>query len=187
MRGGGSFSDLFGFSQPELIESVYNFNLPVLSAIGHQVDNPLLDLIADITTPTPSLAAQYIVDYNKKYISNLNNIKNNIRSTLLDTITYNRNNYIKLNEKLFITFNLLINFKNDLLNVIKSDIGNLIFKYSLLETKVNIDSQKINNKLNQITLFNKNKPINCEDLDNYIGHTIKLLCGGKKYKIKIIS
>ena len=187
MRGGGSFSDLFGFSQPELIESIYNFNLPILSAIGHQVDNPLLDLIADIATPTPSLAAQYIVDYNKKYINNLNSIKNNIKSSLLDTIAYNRNNYIKLNEKLFITFNLLKNLKNDLLNVIKSDISNLIFKYSLLETKINIDSQKIINKSNQITLLKKNKPIDCEDLDNYIGHTIKLVCGDKKYKIKIIS
>jgi len=187
MRGGGSFSDLFGFSQPELIESIYNFNLPILSAIGHQVDNPLLDLIADITTPTPSLAAQFIVDYNKKYINNLNSIKNNIKTSLLDTITYNRNNYIKLNEKLFITFNLLINLKNDLLNVIKSDIGNLVLKYSLLETKVNIDSQKTNNKSNQITFLKKNKPIECHELDNYIGHTIKLVCGDKKYKIKIIK
>lgn len=193
-RGGGSFSDLFGFSQPELIESIYNFNLPILSAIGHQVDNPLLDLIADITTPTPSLAAQYIVDYNKNYINSLNIIRNNIKSVLLDTIAFNRNNYIKLNEKLFITFNFLINLKNDLLNVIKSDIGKLMIKYSLLETKVNIDSHIINNnnnnsnKLNQITLFNKNKPIESEEeLDNYIGHTIKLLWGNKKYKIKIIS
>lgn len=52
-RGGGSFEDLFGFSQPELIESIYNFHLPVLSAIGHQVDNPLLDLVADVSSPTP--------------------------------------------------------------------------------------------------------------------------------------
>jgi exodeoxyribonuclease VII large subunit len=186
-RGGGSFSDLFGFSQPELIESIYNFNLPVLSAIGHQVDNPLLDLIADITAPTPSLAAQYIVDYNKKYINNLNIIRNSIKSSLLDTISYNRNNYIKLNEKLFITFNYLINLKNDLLNVIRSDIGDLVLKYSLLETKVNIDSN-ISKNSKQITLFNKNKPIECdEELQNYIGHTIKLFWGDKKYKIKIIA
>ena len=190
-RGGGSFSDLFGFSQPELIESVYNFNLPILSAIGHQVDNPLLDLIADITTPTPSLAAQYIVDYNKKYINSLDLIRNNIKSELLDAINFNRNKYIKLNEKLFKSFNLLVNLKNDLLNVIKSDIGNLMLKYSLLENKLD---DKLNAKsetkleLNQITLFSKNIKIETnEQLDNYIGHTIKLLWGGKKYKIKIME
>ena len=69
-RGGGSFQDLFGFSQSELIESIYDFHLPVLSAIGHQVDNPLSDLVSDYTTPTPSLAAQFIVDYNRSYLKN---------------------------------------------------------------------------------------------------------------------
>jgi exodeoxyribonuclease VII large subunit len=40
-RGGGSFQDLFAFSEPELIECVYKYKkIPILSAIGHQVDNP---------------------------------------------------------------------------------------------------------------------------------------------------
>ena len=65
-RGGGSFQDLFGFSNKCIIESVYNFKkIPILSAIGHQIDNPLLDLVADYSCPTPSLAAQFIVDTNK--------------------------------------------------------------------------------------------------------------------------
>ena len=71
-RGGGSFEDLFGFSQPELIETVNQLRFkipPILSAIGHMVDNPLLDLVADFSAPTPSLAAQFIVDHNKKYIN----------------------------------------------------------------------------------------------------------------------
>ena len=44
-RGGGSFQDLFGFSQPELIEALYHFNLPSLSAIGHQGIEPTASLI----------------------------------------------------------------------------------------------------------------------------------------------
>ena len=70
-RGGGSFEDLFGFSQPDLVETVHNLNQPVLSAIGHQVDTSLLDLVADCCCPTPSLAAQYIIDVNKKFIRNI--------------------------------------------------------------------------------------------------------------------
>ena len=73
-RGGGSFQDLFGFSQPELIEALYKFNLPTLSAIGHQIDNPLSDLVCDYNTPTPSLAAQFIVDHNKKYFNKFQKI-----------------------------------------------------------------------------------------------------------------
>ena len=81
-RGGGSFEDLFGFCKPELIECVSKLKIPLLSAIGHQVDTTLVDYVADIVAPTPSLAAQYIVDHNKKYVEELNFIK----STLLDQI-----------------------------------------------------------------------------------------------------
>ena len=86
-RGGGSFEDLFGFSQPELIETIYHFHLPILSAIGHQIDNPLIDLIADISTPTPSLAAQFIIDHNKNYLNDLNNLSIKIKNQLINTIT----------------------------------------------------------------------------------------------------
>ena len=61
-RSGGSFEDLFGFSKPKLIEYIYNFDYPVLSAIGHMVDNPILDMVADFNAPTPSLAGQFIID-----------------------------------------------------------------------------------------------------------------------------
>jgi exodeoxyribonuclease VII large subunit len=182
MRGGGSFSDLFGFSQPELIESVYNFNLPVLSAIGHQVDNPLLDFIADITTPTPSLAAQFIIDHNKKYIEKLDNLINEIKSNLIDEITEVQNIYNKLNEKLYKSFGSLSNLKNELLDSLRQDITSLIIKYSQLESKVTI------NDFNQIKLYDKTNQIICkEKIDNFRGQTIKLIWGENQYKIKIIT
>ena len=74
-RGGGSFEDLFGFCKPELIECISKLKIPLLSAIGHQVDTTLVDYIADIVAPTPSLAAQFIVDHNKKYADELKHIK----------------------------------------------------------------------------------------------------------------
>jgi exodeoxyribonuclease VII large subunit len=181
MRGGGSFADLFGFSQPELIESIYNFNLPVLSAIGHQVDNPLLDLIADISTPTPSLAGQFIVDHNKKYLEKLETIRDNVKSDLLDEITEQQAIYTKLSEKLYKTFSSLTNLKNELLNELRQDIGNLIIKYSQLESQVIIKNP------NQIKLFDKLKEItDTSELDQLIGQTVKIIWGEKEYKIKLI-
>ena len=182
MRGGGSFSDLFGFSQPELIDTVYNFNLPVLSAIGHQVDNPLLDFIADISTPTPSLAAQFIVDHNKNYIEKLEEIREDVKSELLDEITRQQNDYLKLNEKLYKSFNSLGNLKNELLNEVRQDISNLMLKYSHLESQVTITNP------DQIKLYHKKNPIvNSEQLDTFVGQTVKLIWGEKEYKIKIIG
>jgi exodeoxyribonuclease VII large subunit len=182
-RGGGSFEELFGFSQPELIESVYNFHLPVLSAIGHQVDNPLLDLIADISSPTPSLAAQFIVDYNKKFISGLEKIRDNIKSDLLNEITERQNMLSKLNEKIYKLFNRLVNLKNDCQNLIRNDIGNLMVKLSILESKVQINLNK------NITLYSKSneKITSTEDLEFFIGQFIKLRWADKEYKIKVIE
>jgi exodeoxyribonuclease VII large subunit len=182
MRGGGSFADLFGFSQPELIHTVYDFHLPVLSAIGHQVDNPLLDLVADVCTPTPSLAAQFIVDHNKKFLNNLEVIRDKIQSELLDEITEHQTLYTKLNEKLYKTFNTLGNLKSQLLNELRQDIGNLMIKYTQLESQVIIKNQ------NQIKLFNRKKEItNSDELDKLIGQTVKIIWGEKEFKIKIIE
>ena len=182
MRGGGSFSDLFGFSQSELIESVYNFTLPVLSAIGHQVDNPLLDLIADINTPTPSLAGQFIVDHNKKYLEKLETIRDDIKSDLLDEITEQQAIYAKLGEKLYKAFSSLGNLKSELLNELRQDIGNLMIKYTQLESKVIIKNP------NQIKLFNKsNEIIDSTELDQLMGQTVKIIWGEKEYKIKLLS
>ena len=113
-RGGGSFEDLFGFSKPELIEFIYNFKQPVLSAIGHQVDESLLDYVADAVSPTPSLAAQYIVDRNKKYIYNLKVIKDKCQRELFSKELENSKEINKLKKKLLNFRNTIINNTNEL-------------------------------------------------------------------------
>lgn len=59
-RGGGSNQDLDPFNDPELIEAIYASRIPVVSAVGHQVDRSLCDLVADVTVATPSQAAEKI-------------------------------------------------------------------------------------------------------------------------------
>lgn len=147
-RGGGSFEDLFGFCKPELIECVSKLNIPLLSAIGHQVDTTLVDYIADIVAPTPSLAAQYIVDYNKKYVDELKYIKLSLMEQIRDDINEKNleiNNYKN---------KLIINYEN-----IKEYCYNSL-KNLIIESKMNLI--KIKNKYNQkdIILTSDNKVIN---------------------------
>lgn len=178
-RGGGSFSDLFGFSQPELIEIVNSFHLPVMSAIGHMIDNPLLDLVADYSAPTPSLAAQYIVDHNKKYITKLYNMKNNMKTVIMDILLRQQNILAKFNDKLYLQFNQLNNLKNQYNNIIKDMINNLTLKLSVLETKLSVDSTG-----GSIVLYDNNKKItDSNDLDNYINNKLTLKWNDKVYTI----
>jgi exodeoxyribonuclease VII large subunit len=60
-RGGGSMEDLLPFSDEALIRAVSACRTPVVSAIGHEQDNPLLDLVADVRASTPTDAAKKVV------------------------------------------------------------------------------------------------------------------------------
>ena len=60
-RGGGSVEDLLPFSDEGLIRAVAKVRTPVVSAIGHEPDSPLLDLVADVRASTPTDAAKLIV------------------------------------------------------------------------------------------------------------------------------
>ena len=60
-RGGGSVEDLLPFSDEALIRAVHRLTTPVVSAIGHEPDSPLLDLVADVRASTPTDAAKLVV------------------------------------------------------------------------------------------------------------------------------
>ena len=60
-RGGGSFEDLLPFSNESLVRAVAAARTPVVSAIGHEVDTPLVDFVADVRASTPTDAAKRIV------------------------------------------------------------------------------------------------------------------------------
>ncbi|MEV6316069.1 exodeoxyribonuclease VII large subunit [Streptomyces sp. NPDC051776] len=60
-RGGGSVEDLLPFSDEQLVRAVADCRTPVVSAIGHEPDSPLLDLVADLRASTPTDAAKKVV------------------------------------------------------------------------------------------------------------------------------
>ena len=60
-RGGGSFEDLLSFSDEALVRAVAAAQTPVVSAIGHEADSPILDAVADVRASTPTDAGKRIV------------------------------------------------------------------------------------------------------------------------------
>ena len=153
-RGGGSMEDLWGFNDKILIETIYMRKVPVLSAIGHTTDTTIMDYVADITTPTPSLAAQFIVDHNKKYIDNLYNIKEKVHLNLLKKINMNLSILDKLNYKDIIKeklINKLNTFKNNIIYEIKNNI-------------IKLDMIKMKADNNYIALYSDNIKVSYEVL-----------------------
>ena len=98
-RGGGSFEDLLPFSDESLVRLAASCETPIVSAIGHDKDSPLLDLVADYRASTPTDAAKRVVPDIEQEIADINKIRDRIYRRLVSMIDYELNQISQLRNR----------------------------------------------------------------------------------------
>ncbi|CAB4785549.1 unannotated protein [freshwater metagenome] len=98
-RGGGSFEDLLPFSDESLVRLAASCQTPIVSAIGHEKDSPLLDLVADYRASTPTDAAKRVVPDIEQEISDINKIRDRMYRRLLSSVEFELNQIAQLRNR----------------------------------------------------------------------------------------
>ena len=81
-RGGGSMEDLWAFNNEDLARAVHHCPIPVISAVGHEIDFTICDFVSDLRAPTPSAAAELVAQNAMDLLKQIENLKNQLMHNL---------------------------------------------------------------------------------------------------------
>lgn len=178
-RGGGSLEELWPFNEESVARAVFNSEIPVISAVGHETDFTICDFVSDMRAPTPSAAAEIVTPNLMDILNYQNNILKAMKSSVINTVNYQKqkldssihrfilykerslftDRYMELDryqERIENTMSLLLREEREKLNMFSNSMANLN-PFSVLERGYSL-AQKDNilvSKVEDVSLGDK--------------------------------
>jgi exodeoxyribonuclease VII large subunit len=145
-RGGGSIEDLWCFNNEDLARAIYNFEIPIISGVGHEIDFTITDFVADMRAPTPTAAAEIITEDYFRLSDILNNLQDEFisrhgkiiekKKRTLELLKANLKNPVSiLREKIQRIDNLELQMKRSLKSSVYKNAQDLKFLTKVLQER----------------------------------------------------
>jgi len=155
-RGGGSLEDLEAFDDERLIKEIYKCDVPVISAVGHEINKSLCDLVSDKYASTPTGAAELVVPDRKDLIEELNQTKHYINTLITSKINDYMANLTNMSKNKSLTnISNIFDLKIEKLEFKKTFLNNLISRIFTSFDNDLLTKEKLINAFNPESLLKK--------------------------------
>ncbi len=185
-RGGGSLEDLWAFNEEIVARAIYESEIPVISAVGHEIDYTIADFVADVRAPTPSAAAELVIPKKEDLANAINTSRTRLKNALAGKIDFLKEKLISLKESYVLRqpLNLVIQYEQKIDDICKNLAVYIDHLVKMRGENFNLLSSKLE-VLSPLGILNRGYSITTKLPEGIIIKDSKILKRGDQVETKI--